>query len=126
MLFLSMVGYSPAQDGEISDEENFSGVRVRNAEILGRVFAAGDREEEEEHPAENVIIQVRDFEEDEDILSETRTDKEGSYELPRFDVGTYWLHVGKLRLEMRVVAESDASGELPKIIIVLLPESLLH
>ncbi len=122
------VGIVAAQDVvepsfEITEEENFTGVRVRNAEILGRVFVVGEREEEDEYPAEDVRVRVTEQENNE-VLSETRTNADGRFELPQFDVGTYWLYIGKLRLELRVIEDPEMVAELPKIIIAVIPKEM--
>ncbi len=52
------------------------------------------------------------------------TDENGDYELPMVDIGKYYLFVGRLRLEMRVESEESAPGELPKVIIVMLPREM--
>ncbi|MBN1510512.1 MAG: carboxypeptidase regulatory-like domain-containing protein [Phycisphaerae bacterium] len=96
---------------------------VRHADLMGKVFILSQKEEARGAPAQGVFIQVRDVETNE-LLAETRTDREGAYEFPRFDVGIYHLMVGALRLRMEVVPESEDVNELAKVVILILPEEM--
>jgi len=110
-------------EGPEQEEEPFSGVRVRHAEIRGRVYISSEREEEEEVLGVNVHVRVTTME-DEAVICEAMTDANGAYELPMIDIGKYYLYVGRLRLEMHVEPEETLPGELPKIIIVMLPKEM--
>lgn len=114
-----------AQEEEASPEEEYSAVRVRLAPVRGRVFLSSEKEDSGDIPGADVRVQVRDIATDE-LLAETFTDKNGTYELPEFDIGRYYMHVGALRLELLVVPESVAGEELPKIIILIIPEEMAY
>jgi len=104
-------------------ETQESGVRVRNADIHGQVFLASEREGQDETPAPDVIVQIRNFK-DQSILRKARTDKQGMYTFPKLDVGPYELRVGGLKLKLTVEPEVLSATELPKIIIVILPRQM--
>lgn len=116
-----MFAQSPRDNGEESEE--IRAVRVYHAEIKGRVFIVSEEEGEEEYPGEDVRVRVLD-EETDDVILQTRTDKEGYYDFPRIDVGTYILNIGRLRLNMEVLPDEAPEGQLPKIIIVMIPKEL--
>ncbi len=96
---------------------------VTYAEIQGKVFLASARQGEDEKPAPNVRVQVRHLETDE-VLREAFTDKEGYYSLPRLEPMQYLMLVGRFRLQLNVNPELQSLAELPKILIVILPEEM--
>jgi hypothetical protein len=96
---------------------------VTHADIQGKVFLASARQGEEEEPAVNVKVQVRDLKTDE-VLREALTDKEGYYSLPMLEPAHYLLIIGRLKLELDVKPEQQSLTELPKILIVILPEEM--
>ena len=96
---------------------------VRHAVIRGRVFFTSERQGQPEEPASGVLIQVK-VPETGEVVAKTATDKEGSYILPQVDLGIYHLMIGKLQLNMKVIAEAEEVGELPKVIICVLPREM--
>lgn len=113
----------PTPDSPPAAERDTRFLLVRHAVIRGRVFFASERQGQTEQPAPNVLIQVK-VPETGEVLAKTVTDKEGSYILPQVDIGIYYLTVGKLRLSMKVVAEAEKVGELPKVVICVLPREM--
>ena len=96
---------------------------VTYAEIQGKVFLAGSRQGDDEVPAPNVRVQVRDLQTDE-VLREAYTDKEGYYALPRLEPAQYLMIIGSFKLRLNVKPEMQSLTELPKILIVILPEEM--
>ena len=105
------------------EEEDTSVIRVSHAEIEGKVYIASQEAGLREQPADDVNVQIKDL--DDQLLSETLTDEEGSYTLPRIDVGEYKLHIGGLTLNLSVEEDSDRWDEqLRKVVIVIIPEQM--
>ncbi len=98
---------------------------VTYAEIQGKVFLASSRQGEEEEPARNVRVQVRDIENDE-LLREAYTDKEGYYSLPKLEPAEYLMLIGAFKIQLVVKPETQSLTELPKILIVILPEEMVQ
>lgn len=96
---------------------------VTDADIQGKVFLASARQGEDETPAPNVKVQVRDLETDK-VLREAFTDKEGYYSLPKLEVAQYLMTIGRLKIQLDVKPEKQSLTELPKILIVILPEEM--
>ena len=96
---------------------------VTYADIQGKVFLASARQGEDEAPAVNVKIQVRDLETDK-VLREALTDKDGYYSLPKLEPAQYLMIIGRLKLQLDVKREKQPLTELPKILIVILPEEM--
>jgi hypothetical protein len=120
---LAQGGPEPALLPQSRPETQKSGVRVRNADIHGQVFLASEREGQDETPAPDVIVQIRNPE-DQSILRKAEPDKDGMYTFPKLDVGPYELRIGGLKLKITVVPEIQSAKELPKIIIVILPRQM--
>ena len=98
---------------------------VTYSEIQGKVFFSGVREGVEEEPAPNVRVQIRDVESDK-VLRETRTDKEGYYSLPKLEPAEYLMLIGAFKIQLVVRPETQSLTELPKILIVILPEEMVQ
>lgn len=96
---------------------------VKSADIHGQVYIAGERQGEEEEPAKNVVVQVRTPETG-DTLREARTDDDGRYTFERLEPGIYYFIIGSLRMNLIVEPGGLAAGELPKIILVVLPRDM--
>jgi hypothetical protein len=96
---------------------------VTYAEIQGKVFLASAKQGEDEMPASNVKVQVRDLENDK-VLREAYTDKEGYYSLPKLEPAQYLMMIGRFKLQLDVKPEQQKLTELPKILIVILPEEM--
>ena len=96
---------------------------ITYAEIQGKVFLASARQGEDEEPAPNVKVQVRELETDK-VLREAITDSEGYYSLPRLEPAQYLMVIGRLNLDLNVKPEEQPVTELPKILIVILPEEM--
>jgi len=111
----------PDSPSPSEDERRF--LLVRHAVIRGRVFFSSDRQGQEEQPAPGVLIQVK-VPETGEVLAKTETDKEGSYVMPQMELGIYHLYIGKLRLNMKVVPEAEKAGELPKVVLCVLPREM--
>lgn len=101
------------------------GVIVKQADIVGQVFIASERPGRRDEPAANVTVQIRTLEDDE-VVQETRTDKDGAYKLPMLAVGKYNLRIGALKLPLIVEEDPAPEGELPKVIITILPKEMLR
>ena len=112
-----------SQDATTRSNEEKRFLLVRHAVIRGRVFFASERQGQEEQPAPGVLIQVK-VPETGEVLAKTETDKEGSYVMPQMELGIYHLFIGKLRLNMKVVAEAEKAGELPKVVLCVLPREM--
>lgn len=97
---------------------------VRQAEIQGQVFISSDREGEEEAPARNALIQLKDSGNDK-VLQKTYTNDQGEYTLSEVEVGEYLLFAGSLKMKIRVESpETTEQNELPKKIIVIIPRKM--
>jgi hypothetical protein len=96
---------------------------VTHADIQGKVFLASARQGQDEAPAPNVRVQVRDLESDK-VLREAFTDKEGYYSLAKLEPAQYLMIIGRLKLQLDVKPEQQPLTELPKVLIVILPEEM--
>lgn len=100
-----------------------SGMTVKQADIIGQVFIASEAEQEQEKPAPNVRIRVLPLDDDQ-VLREAYTDKEGFYTLQKLDVGRYRLYVSSLKLILTVEPGEQAATERPKVVIVIIPKQM--
>ncbi|OVE75619.1 hypothetical protein BVX97_04335 [bacterium E08(2017)] len=99
-------------------------VVLKQATIQGQVFFLS--EDAEQKPAKEIDIRVNTAE-TKKKLYETKTDKEGKYLLPNFDIGRYQLVVGRLKLGLVVTTPEKAKERVrraSKKIIVFIPEAL--
>lgn len=99
------------------------GIVVQQADTVGQIYIASDRPGQEEEPARNVRVRVVIPENDE-VVFETRSDKNGGYTIPRLKPGAYHLHVGALQLALLVDSAIPSNAQLPKVIITILPRDL--
>lgn len=104
--------------------KNRSGVVIRQTEIIGQVHIASERPGRRDEPAVNVPVQVR-VPENDVLIHQTQTDRNGSYTIPVLKVGAYHMFIGALRINL-LVEEKPAEDELPKIIITILPKEMLR
>ena len=72
---------------------------VTYAEIQGQVFLASVVQGEEEKPAPNVRVQIRETDSDK-VLREAVTDSNGYYSLPRLKPDEYLMIVGRWLLPL--------------------------
>jgi hypothetical protein len=114
---------SSATTPPVSNAPLPSGLVIQQADTIGQIYIAGDRPGEEEEPAKNVLVRVAIPENDE-IIYETRSDKNGGYMIPRLKPGVYRLHVGGLRIALLVDASAPSNAQLPKVVITILPRDL--
>jgi len=122
-LFLSpcaVLAEDPPPPGETP---KYAVMTVTYAEIQGQVFLASVAQGEEEKPAPNVRVQIRETDSDK-VLREAVTDSNGYYSLPRLKPDEYLMIVGRLKLQLNVKPETQQVNELPKILIVILPEEM--
>ncbi len=119
---LSISATSPEEQPQ-ADEPKRPIMTVTYADIQGKVFLASARQGQVETPAPNVKVQVRELQTDK-VLREALTDKEGYYSLPKLEPAQYLLIIGKLKLHLNVRPEEQPLTELPKILIVILPEEM--
>lgn len=120
ILFVSAAN---AEERPPADKPTRPVMAVTYAEIQGKVFLASARQGEEEEPAANVKVQVRDLQTDK-VLREALTDKEGYYSLPKIEPAQYLMVIGRLKLQLDVKPEEQSLTELPKILIIILPEEM--
>ena len=125
LLFLPSLSTSAADPAEQPPAEKPKRpiMIVTHADIQGKVFLASARQGQDETPAANVKVQVRDLESDK-VLREALTDKEGYYSLPKLDPAQYLMIIGRFKLQLDVKPEQQPLTELPKILIVILPEEM--
>lgn len=116
---------APAQEAPPAPPSRAAGITVKQAEIVGQVFIATERPGEQEEPARDVRVQIRIPENDE-VIYETRTDKIGGYTFPQLKVGAYRLVIGGMKLNLLVESTPVEIGELPKVIITILPRDLVR
>ena len=96
---------------------------VTYADIQGKVFLVSSQQGQDEIPAANVRVQVRDLQ-TEKVLREAFTDAEGYYSLPKLEPTRYLMIVGRLKVRLEVRPEAQAITELPKVLIFILPEEI--
>jgi hypothetical protein len=125
LLLLPAFSVSAADPAEPSrtDKPNRPIMTVTYADIQGKVFLNSARQGEDESPASNVKVQVRDLETGQ-VLREALTDKEGYYILPKLEPAEYLMIIGRLKIQLIVKTETQSLTELPKVLIVILPEEM--
>ena len=125
LLFLpSLTGFAAdAAEQPTAEKPRRPTMSVTYAEIQGKVFLASARQGQDEIPARNVKVQIRDMETDK-VLREALTDAEGYYSLPRLEPAQYLMIIGRLKIQLDVKPEEQTLTELPKILIVILPEEM--
>jgi hypothetical protein len=99
------------------------GIIVRKAPIQGRVFIAAEGRNEDELPAENVKVEVREKDGDK-ILEKAETDEQGYFKLSERNPDEYLLMVGGLTIRLFVEPDLPDPGELPKIVFFVLPRKM--
>ena len=99
------------------------GIMLQQADCVGQIYIASDRPGEEEEPARNVRVQVV-IPENNDVVFETRSDKNGGYTIPRLKPGAYRLHIGALQIPLLVDSAIPSNAQLPKVIVTILPRDL--
>ena len=99
-------------------------VIMNETEVIGRVFILADGKHEEA-VASGIPVQILDKGNKKSIC-ETKTDKTGSYLIPKLSVGEYSMIIGRLHLRLTVVARKTEGNEeeASKIILVFLPKEL--
>ncbi len=124
-LFLSAFAVRAADPAPPPPAETprYAVMTVTHAEIQGQVFLASVVQGEEEKPAPNVRVQIREMDSDK-VLREAITDRNGYYSLPKLEPDQYLMIVGRLKLQLDVKPETQQVHELPKTLIVILPEEL--
>ena len=111
------------KDPSAAEEPTRPTMTVTYAEIQGKVFLASARQGEEEEPASNVKVQVRDLKTNK-VLREAVTDKAGYYSLPKLEPAKYLMIVGRLKLHLNVEPNQQPLTELPKILLIILPKEM--
>ncbi len=126
VLMAGATAFSADKKEESKDVARLPLVVLKQQEVHGRVFFAGD-EGENDTPAGNLKVDLYDSAGTNRIV-ETKTDAEGKYVLPSIGEGVYRLSFGRLTLELRVVEPLKASAgeaKIPKSLLVFLPRSLV-
>lgn len=85
------------------------------AESFGFVFYADGQT-----PAVEVPVRVWDLKERK-FIYETLTGKDGSFQLPKFEPGQYYVTFDTLRLDLAVAPIDEAKAQQPHDIVVILP-----
>ena len=103
----------------------YRGIIVRSVPIEGRVLLPAENERDTEKPAPECVVKLMDEEETE-VLRQEVTDKNGGYNLPVLLPADYRLHIGSLKLNLRVKEpEPDDSGD-PRALVVIVPKTMAY
>ena len=65
-------------------------------------------------------------EKEEETLREVVTDKNGSYQLPVLEPADYRLHIGSLKLNLRVIEPEPTDSGDPRALVVIVPKSMAY
>ncbi len=97
-----------------------SAISIRSAPIEGKIFLLTQERGEEEVAGANVYVRIRRPRE-RGFLYETKTRKDGSYEIPGLEPQNYHMLVGDLRLDLRVFPETEERTDFSKKLIIMIP-----
>ncbi len=126
ILALAFIGLMPLLSVAQKPSTNvYRGIIVRNVEIEGRVLLPSEDRRDPERPAAHCRVRVLDQDE-ENILLEVITDEDGKYALPAFPPADYRLHIGYLRLNLRVEKRGPKESTDPRVLVVVVPKAMAY
>jgi len=97
-----------------------SAISIRSAPIEGKIFLLTQERGQEEVAGANVYIRIRRPRE-RAFLYETKTLKDGSYEIPGLEPEDYHMLVGDLRLDLKVFPKTEERPDFSRNLIIMIP-----